>query len=227
MHDEPAPLTVLKDGKPEPFDAHDAQRHFDLVPFSDLLSEREDLGERMDRLKEVYWRRCMAQRGDRRDEVSRLVTALYGFYAQQSQEASDYEPTLLGFLKGKRPWGNKNVAASIAFTLGWDTGGLLSRDDRLPDFVEHEASVLFTEVLKAIMNTGPSLVEVLLRQVEAQTKRLSYCHDMMYDLFNAPDNDASFGGELVGRYLDEYTKPVAPPTEEEIAEAIARKERDR
>lgn len=87
-----------------------------------------------------YWCNAIVRRMPFRDEVVRLTTVLYGFFARQS-EISD----IVEFWSSKRPYGNKHIAGSIAFNLGWDTERRLCKE-ALPDFVEREALRLHQEV---------------------------------------------------------------------------------
>ena len=78
-----------------------------------------------------------------KDGVTRLTTVLLGFlyrhneYAKATDQVFDIM-TPAEFWDSKRPYGNKDVAASIAFNLGWDNQRVLMKE-RLPEFVEEEA----------------------------------------------------------------------------------------
>jgi hypothetical protein len=81
-----------------------------------------------------YWLKMMSNRYPANDEANRLYTVLYGFYARQDE----YTSILSFYNEAKRPYGNKDVAASIAYNLGWDSDRLLMYQG-VPDDVAREA----------------------------------------------------------------------------------------
>lgn len=83
--------------------------------------------------EDEYWKTILKRRMPFRDEVLRLTTALHGFYARHGESFS-----LREFWESKRPYGNKDVAASIAFNLGWDFERRLCQE-ALPEWVAEEA----------------------------------------------------------------------------------------
>lgn len=90
-----------------------------------------------------YWADVLKNRMSSKEEVTRLTTVLLGFlyrhneYAKATNQVFDIM-TPVEFWDSKRPYGNKDVAASIAFNLGWDTQRVLMKEI-LPEFVEEEA----------------------------------------------------------------------------------------
>lgn len=89
-----------------------------------------------------YWEEVMSKRTEFRDEVTRLTTILYGFYYQNDEEECH---NILDHWGSKRPYGNKDVAASIAFNLGWDYQRRLCTE-HMPKWVEEEAMMLHETV---------------------------------------------------------------------------------
>lgn len=84
--------------------------------------------------RDAYWLDVLKHRMPLRDEVSRLVTILYGMRAQSSHPDQD----ILDFWGDTRPYGNKDIPASIAFTLGWDYRRRLCTEG-MPEFIADEA----------------------------------------------------------------------------------------
>lgn len=87
-----------------------------------------------------YWQLAMKRRMPFIDEVDRLLTVLRGFHSESTEQID-----LLDFYDGKRPYGNKDVPASIAFNLGWDFERRLCRE-AVPAFVAEEAIKLHMAV---------------------------------------------------------------------------------
>lgn len=92
---------------------------------------------------DAYWRHVLAHRMPQWEEVSRLTTMLYGFYARSTE---GYRSVREFAEEDKRPYGNKSTADAIAFNLGWDFQRRLTRE-RLPDWVAQEAMALHEAVL--------------------------------------------------------------------------------
>lgn len=92
---------------------------------------------------DAYWEDVMKYRMPEQDEVTRLITALKGFYFEDYR---GYE-NLLDFAKyAKRPWGNKNIEQSIMFNLGWDVQRVLCYTEE-PQWVTEIAQDLYQKVL--------------------------------------------------------------------------------
>jgi hypothetical protein len=89
----------------------------------------------------LYWKDRLAQRMEKADEVSRLVVILRGFYLL---ELGSYS-SLFEFYESKRPYGDKDIAASIAFYLGWDRDRMLCKVP-MPKWVREQAMELHTLV---------------------------------------------------------------------------------
>jgi len=101
-------------------------------------------------INERYWKEAMAHRMPFDDEVARLLTAIKGFYYEDGCDSYG-QKSLIDFHHSKRPYGNKSVAESIAFNLGWDWRRRLTGDNGgLPDWVEDEAMKLHWQVLEEI-----------------------------------------------------------------------------
>lgn len=101
---------------------------------------------------EAYWKDIMENRRmPIRDETTRLTSALYGFLYKENEydllvgrTTSPMSP--VEFWSSKRPYGNKDVDASIAYNLGWDYKRLMT-SSALPDFVIEETEKLHAKVL--------------------------------------------------------------------------------
>lgn len=97
-----------------------------------------------------YWAGIMQRRMSKRDEVTRLLTVLRGFYLDQGPTHVGYDFTLLNYgLCADRPYGSKNVAASIAFNLGWDYERRLCTSP-MPSEVENAAMELHEAVIERL-----------------------------------------------------------------------------
>lgn len=103
--------------------------------------------------RDAYWLDVLKHRMPPRDEVSRLVTVLYGMRAQSSHPDQD----ILDFWSDARPYGNKDIPASIAFNLGWDYRRRLCTEG-MPEFMANEAFKLHDAVRWYLM-TGESPAE--------------------------------------------------------------------
>lgn len=116
-----------------------------------LPEYRQKLAEKADtrRAPKAYWERALKYRYPVADEVTRLVTALYGFFHRQDPETSTYEANIRDFVRSKYPWGIKAKAESIAFNLGWDPQRRLCREE-LPKNIEVEAMKLYDLVVAEI-----------------------------------------------------------------------------
>ena len=104
---------------------------------------------------EEYWKDIMENRRmEEYWELDRLETILKGNlydhneYAKEINQLHDIM-TPLEFWDSKRPYGNKNIEASIAYSLGWDYKRLLTTSV-LPDFVEEEARKLHHQLRKEL-----------------------------------------------------------------------------
>lgn len=102
-----------------------------------------------------YWKEIFDRRTKDKDllqrDIWRLCAALEGeFYMHMFCNLSSNSiyslPTILDFSDSKRPYGNKDVPASILFRLGWDEKGYLSW--RLPEFVRDKCEQLHHEVIR-------------------------------------------------------------------------------
>lgn len=92
---------------------------------------------------DAYWNDVMQYRMPECYEVSRLITALKGFY----MEDEDGYDNLLDFARNaKRPWGNKNIEQSIMFNLGWDVQRVLCYKEE-PEWVTRIAEDLYNKVI--------------------------------------------------------------------------------
>lgn len=104
--------------------------------------------------REKYWERSNNHRMDKTWELDRLETVLYGFYYKHIKffEEDGFKPdceTLAEFIRSKRPYGNKDVAQSIAYNLGWDPNRCLCFDIfGLPENIEDSAMELHRILLE-------------------------------------------------------------------------------
>lgn len=101
--------------------------------------------------KETYWEEAMQRRMNTREEVHRLIMTLKGYLYEQNEYAKRIENQLaihtpIEFWETKRPYGNKDIPASIAFHLGWDNERKLTKE-RLPEFIEEKAMEIHQLVL--------------------------------------------------------------------------------
>lgn len=79
-----------------------------------------------------YWTSMLQRRMPEHDEINRLITIMKGFYFSQIKNEFENDPEAFKFDKfssinefidfhdSKRPYGSKDVEASIAYNLGWD-----------------------------------------------------------------------------------------------------------
>lgn len=112
---------------------------------------RESTAEQID----AYWRDAMAFRMSESEEAVRLGHCGLGFYfkhlkfVESNNETSEHA-TFLDFISDdKRPFGNKNKAASVIFNLGWDVQRVLVFSSA-PKWVEDEALKIY-EALKTLL----------------------------------------------------------------------------
>lgn len=105
---------------------------------------------------EEYWRDIMLNRRmPIEDEVTRLTSALFGFLYRENEynnltgRYSDIM-TPIEYWDSKRPYGNKDVDASIAYNLGWDHMRLMTTS-ALPEFVIKETEKLHNLVLEELL----------------------------------------------------------------------------
>lgn len=97
-----------------------------------------------------YWAEVMQRRMSKRDEVTRLLTVLRGFYLDQGPAQVGYDFPLREYIRSAiRPYGSKNVAASIAFNLGWDYERRLCTSP-MPAEVENAAMELHEAVVERL-----------------------------------------------------------------------------
>lgn len=98
------------------------------------------------------WEIALENRRSVRKEARILYHALLGHYTEykafNASQGKVLEENVLDFWDSKRPYGNKDIPASIAFTLGWGNDALLQEE--LPGFVEDAALELHDEV-KALL----------------------------------------------------------------------------
>lgn len=100
---------------------------------------------------EEYWKEIMENRRMFfNDEVNRLSHILLGHLYTHNKYCDDTKQEFNKmdaeeFWSSKRPYGNKDVEASIAYNLGWDYKRILTTSD-LPEFVRIEARKLHEEV---------------------------------------------------------------------------------
>ena len=109
---------------------------------------------------DLYWKNAMKHRMEKTYEIERLITIAQGNYLEELIHRDNYcnkknfidltDYDLAYFIENaKRPYGNKDIEASIAFNLGWDSKRRLEKE-RLPEFVKKEALELHQEVIKYI-----------------------------------------------------------------------------
>jgi hypothetical protein len=100
-----------------------------------------------------YWRTLLDRRMPETYEIERLITVLKGFYLSDciynETLQQDHKKGLIEFWGSKRPYGNKDVPASIAFNLGWDYKRQLCFH-AMPDNIEAVANELHNKVLQEI-----------------------------------------------------------------------------
>lgn len=94
-------------------------------------------------MNEEYWKDAFIHRMDSYWEVDRLEMVLKGYlydhnrYAEETNQPSEIM-TPLEFWDSKRPYGNKNIALSIVYNLGWDNKRVLMKEDA-PEWVKETA----------------------------------------------------------------------------------------
>ncbi len=111
---------------------------------------------------EIFTRRMKDQELFQRD-IWRLASALEGqFYTHVLCELANNSlysfPTIEEFWDSKRPYGNKDLASSIIFRLGWDEKGYLHW--RLPQFVRDECDAIHALVLEDMRSEEEMFVSV-------------------------------------------------------------------
>lgn len=93
-----------------------------------------------------YWLDVLSHRMPLEDELDRLEVILLGHLQMHNQgQPLLGQLTPLEFIDTKRPYGNKNIANSIAFSLGWDYRRVLVTT-ALPEKLEAEALALHAEL---------------------------------------------------------------------------------
>ena len=155
----------------------------------------------------LYWRARMAERMSKRDEVSRLVTVLKGFYLD---ERGRYATLGEFYHNAKRPYGNKGVEESIAFNLGWDRDRVLC-ESAMPAWVEAEAMELHRLVGEEIGKTAPVTLapsEVALAKVLAAYQKgdWSAVGDALYAACLLGNGKDEFGLSTIGQALLERAR---------------------
>lgn len=90
-----------------------------------------------------YWEDVMRNRMETYFEIKRLEMVLKGYWNDHiaNNEGIEDDMSLLEFWNSKRPYGNKDVEASIAFNLGWDYKRVLTAE-YMPTRVREEAARL-------------------------------------------------------------------------------------
>jgi hypothetical protein len=100
-----------------------------------------------------YWNSTLDRRMSEDYEIERLINVLKGFYLSycihNETLQQDHKKGLIEFWDSKRPYGNKDIPASIAFNLGWDykRQGCFHA---MPKFIEMAAEDLHNKVLKEL-----------------------------------------------------------------------------
>lgn len=95
-----------------------------------------------------YWRDAMSRRMPEWCEVDRLTTMAYGHYYKERLNGEKF--SFLEFLQtGKRPYGNKDKPASIAYSLGWDWNRHLCQV-AVPKDIQEEAMRLHAIVIQNV-----------------------------------------------------------------------------
>lgn len=103
---------------------------------------------------EAYWKEVMRYRMPESCEVTRLITALKGFYFEDDDDTT----SLFDFVRyAKRPWGNKNIEQSIMFNLGWDVQRVLCYMQE-PQWVTMIAEDLYKKVVAEIEKENTSWI---------------------------------------------------------------------
>ena len=110
---------------------------------------------------EGYWATLLDRRMPLEDEVRRLIVVLKGHYLSHLKHNEQAIPQdedvlvkeLLEFHGEKRPYGNKDVHASVAFQLGWDYKRQLCYS-ALPDDIAEEAESLHMAVYAELVRAG-------------------------------------------------------------------------
>jgi hypothetical protein len=101
-----------------------------------------------------YWDTLLDRRMPEDDEVHRLVHVLMSHYFSSCLHngtiSQDHANGLVEFHDSKRPYGSKNLPASIAFNLGWDYKRQLHYQDDLPPDAEAVALDLHAKVLEVL-----------------------------------------------------------------------------
>jgi hypothetical protein len=100
-----------------------------------------------------YWNSLLDRRMPEGREVERLISVMKGFYfsycIHNETLNQNHEQGLIEFHSSKRPYGNKDIPASIAFNLGWDYKRQLCYY-ALPDEIEAIAEDLHKKVLEEL-----------------------------------------------------------------------------
>lgn len=116
----------------------------DYSEMDELISKLGDMS------MSEYWEGVLKNRMPFNDEVNRLSHTLLGhlythnLYCENLKRDFD-KMDVIEFWSSKRPYGNKDVEVSIAYSLGWDYKRILTISD-LPEFMRIEARELHEEV---------------------------------------------------------------------------------
>ncbi len=112
------------------------------------------MAELNDKELQKYWLNVMSRKMPFEDELYRLKIVLHGHYQIREEFYQNY--TLVEFHNSKRPYGNKDIEASIAFQLGWDYQRTLCEND-MPLWVREFAKNLHIALGNYIKNLDKSL----------------------------------------------------------------------
>lgn len=113
---------------------------------------------------ETYWQDILKNRRmSIKDEAYRLSHVLYGHLYNHNRYAeisgrNDFMD-VFDFWDSKRPYGNKDIEASIVFQLGWDHERRLT-ENRLPEFVRDEARKLHVLVKEELAEHEDFLISI-------------------------------------------------------------------
>jgi hypothetical protein len=106
-----------------------------------------------------YWNEAIGHRQELCFEIHRLIQIAKGFYLDELMYNLKYNnkteinlknEDLLYFIKySKRPYGNKDIEASICYNLGWDWNKSLREKD-VPLWVINEAKKVHEAVINKL-----------------------------------------------------------------------------
>lgn len=102
--------------------------------------------------RDEYWDEVMRRRQPEWCELDRLNMIGSHFFHEDEYADSYYDGKMSVFLRdAKRPYGNKDIPQSIAYTLGWDWGRELCYDMKgLPDNVKEAAKQLHEKLIEQV-----------------------------------------------------------------------------